>query len=96
MATALSMRNMNHSLRYQNELNGGATLNAVDRLAVRLQVARSLQKQIGWGEIIKNGEEMEQNVFFDLIQICNSDPKHESVSPDWLLKCRRGSKITRT
>lgn len=83
MATSLSMRNMNHSPRYQSELNGGATLNAVDRLGVRLQVARSLQKQTGWGEIIQNGEEMEQNVFFDLMRICNSDPKHDSVVPDW-------------
>jgi hypothetical protein len=74
--TALSIINMRQSQKYHNELAGGEKLNKLERLAVRLQVARSLQKQTGWGEIVRNGEEMEKNIFFEVLSICDTDPAH--------------------
>jgi len=74
--TALSIINMRQSQHYHNELNSGTELNKLEKLAVRLQVARSLQKQTGWGEIIRNGEAMEANILNELLTICDTDPAH--------------------
>lgn len=74
--TALSITNMKQSQRYHNELDGGDKLNQIERLGVRLQVARSLQKQTNWEQIVRNGEAMEENILNELYEIQDTDPAH--------------------
>lgn len=76
--TALSIINMRQSSLHPDNIRDfqSIKLNKLERLGVRLQVARSLQKQTNWEQIVCNGEQMETNIFFELMDICNNDPAH--------------------
>lgn len=80
--TALSIINHNYSTRYQNELDGGNTLNEIGKLAVRLEVARGMQKQGEWQNIVEKGQQVEADTFFNLMDICLTDPRHKNT-PAW-------------
>lgn len=70
----LSIRNMNHTVGERKET--GIPLTTLEKLAAKLDVAQSLQKQTGWSEIVSKGWEMEGDVFVALVDFANSDPQH--------------------
>ena len=71
-----SIANMNRTIG-ERELNPtGVKLAKLETLAIKLEVAYSLQAQTGWNNIIEKGNNMEASVLADLVDMLNTDPAH--------------------